>query len=63
MNYEQQSAPDDYMPAGHQGQFGDPAELDPRMRLYDDYALPQESFEDFCDRMADDFGPRWINKF
>jgi hypothetical protein len=62
MNYQQQSAPDDHMPPGFQGQL-DPAVLDPRMRLYDDYAMPQESFEAFCDRMADDFGSNWVNKF
>lgn len=47
------------------GEFGqrDRGETDRRMDLYQQYAVPHESYEDFVDRMADDFGPRWVNKF
>jgi hypothetical protein len=50
------------LPIDQQG-TRDPWEADPRELLYDDYALPHESLEDFCDRMADEHGQGWVNKF
>lgn len=49
---------DDKLPANHQ----DAGQTDPRMDLYDLYAVPGESFEDFCDRLADDLGSNWVYK-
>lgn len=59
-NYVQPA--DSRLPASFQGTLGDPDEPDVRLQLYADYALPHESLEDFCDRMADDYGPWWPAK-
>jgi hypothetical protein len=48
----------DILPADHQ----DAGETDPRIELYDEYAVLGESLEDFVDRMADDLGSNWVYK-
>ncbi len=48
----------DILPADHQ----DAGQTDPRIDLYDLYAVPGESYEDFCDRLADDLGSNWVYK-
>ena len=37
-------------------------QMEIRQNLYDEYALQHESFEDFCDRCADELGEDWTKK-
>lgn len=38
----------------------DPDEEDPREKLYREYATPEQSFEHFCDSMAEHYGIMWV---
>lgn len=50
-----------FLPDNMQG-INEPDLTDPREQLYEEYAVVHESFEDFCDRMADEHGIMWVPK-